>query len=316
MLLPCEQPLITLLSPGSTRLRPTHTCSLWDKSLGHIIALSIHNNFASAGIDICFDTTSLYMEHLFFHISFRNDFCCPYSCQMLCNYFWRNKVHYYSMLLVQQNSALNKKHYRSVWCSWKPGSNISRTRMGRSDTRSHPTPTNDMFLEAKLHRRKPNCYICSGGSRYCTKLNNNRPHPQETSSGGFPSQVPLTPGKAKLTWMLSTPTFTELINPCCWLSMPSCASRALRSWQVQTRSSGVRISNESPWPGFHPTPVTWTQGCQALIASASLEGHIPEARASQLIPRHARAFDVMQPGRSSSSCSVIARVPSAGWSLA
>lgn len=59
MLLPCEQPLITLLRPESTRLTPTCTCSLYDEQLGHFIALSIHNNFTSAGIDICFDTTSL-----------------------------------------------------------------------------------------------------------------------------------------------------------------------------------------------------------------------------------------------------------------
>lgn len=209
------------------------------------------------------------------------------------------------MLLGQQNSPLNKKHYSSVWCSWKPGSNTSRTRIGRNNTKSHPTPTNDIFLEAKLHRRKPNCYTCSGGTRYCTKLNIISLHPQETLSGGFPSQVPLTPGKAKLTWILSTPTFTELINPCCRLPVPSRASPALWSWQVQMRSSSVRISSESPWTSFCPILATWTQGCQASIASASLEGHIPEVRASLLIPCHARAFDVTQPGWSSSSCSVI-----------
>lgn len=58
------------------------------------------------------------MEYIFFfypHILFRNDFCCPYSCQMFCNYFWRKKKKkdYYSILLGQQNSALKKEVLQS-----------------------------------------------------------------------------------------------------------------------------------------------------------------------------------------------------------
>lgn len=108
------------------------------------------------------------------------------------------KIHCYSILLDQQNSALKKKkkkYYSPVCCSWKPRSNTSKTRTGLKDTYLNLILHLLIKCFWKWHRRRSNQYVCYRVSMSCTKLNNNCQSPHKKVSSRFPHCVPLTPGK-------------------------------------------------------------------------------------------------------------------------